>query len=104
MLHECVNFRDVAVFFFCVSPVSALVYLGCYHMLQALHPSENEYMIFATYGFLQFSLGYVTGFGSYRLMYHSPPEAEDDEDTPLLMQTDAPINHTGADIAETFAA
>jgi hypothetical protein len=92
--------RDLAIFLLCVSPASALVYASCYHMLRALHPSANEYAIFASYGFLQFCIGYAAGFGTARLTmdhHRAPPEVGDDEDAPLL-------SRAGAGTAETPAA
>jgi hypothetical protein len=100
-----ITLSDVAVCLLCIAPTGALAYACCYSMLLALHPNEHEYAVFAAYGFIQFSLGCCTGFGTARLMYHplNTPTTDNAimEEAPLLSDLSSLAS---ADNVETFAA
>ncbi len=65
----CASKADAIVFIACVCPLSALVYASCYYLLLRLHPNEYEYAILAIYGFLQFILGYISGYYTAKTLY-----------------------------------
>lgn len=111
-----INKLEAAVFCVFICPLSALVYMLCYHMLLVLHPNEREPVHSAlctltVYGFIQFLLGYIAGhFVAQHLCCRNPRDRDESslEEIPLLKQGDQdnPFNRhpSVADSVETFAA
>ena len=66
----CANKTDVGVFV-TYAPLSALMYACCYIMLVNMNPRiEQENANFVTYGFMQCSIGFLTGYCTSRWIYY----------------------------------
>ena len=70
-------------------------------MLLKMHPGEYGYFTFTLYGFIQFSIGYVTGYSAAKSLYCTT-RALSAEDRPLLAFDE--ISPASADTEGTSAA
>jgi hypothetical protein len=83
----CANKTDALVFIVCVCPLTALVYTCSYYLLLRLHPNGYEFATLVLYGFVQFLLGYISGYCTAKNIYSVAIGASNAllvEESPLL--------------------